>query len=81
MPANIENAQRFLETQWSSINTNKIKGINAELRLESYLNTSVIRELDEYLIPNKYCNIKKSFSVLLSSYLTTPYFIIKRFFI
>lgn len=37
MPSNIFNAVNFLETQWPSINENKIKGILAEIRLKSFL--------------------------------------------
>jgi hypothetical protein len=51
MPNNIDKALRFLETQWSSINDNKLKGINAEIRFEHYLNTPAVRPLYEYLIP------------------------------
>jgi hypothetical protein len=51
MPENLESAIRFLETQWSSINQNKIKGINAEIRFERYLNSAAIRPLYDYIIP------------------------------
>jgi hypothetical protein len=37
MPNNLTTAIHFLETQWSSINDNKIKGILAELRFKSFL--------------------------------------------
>lgn len=51
MPNSLEFAIRFLETQWSSINQNKIKGINAEIRFEAYLNSHAIRPLFDYIIP------------------------------
>lgn len=51
MPANLENAIRFLETQWSSINTNKLVGIEAEVRFENHLNTSAIKGLYQFIIP------------------------------
>jgi hypothetical protein len=51
MPRNLEFAIQFLETQWSSINQNKIKGINAEIRFEAYLNSQLIRPLFDYIIP------------------------------
>lgn len=51
MPNSLEFAIRFLETQWSSINQNKIKGINAEIRFEAYLNSQAIRPLFDYIIP------------------------------
>lgn len=51
MPNNLELAICFLETQWSSITANKIKGINAEIRFEAYLNSPVIRPLFDYIIP------------------------------
>lgn len=38
MPSSIQQAINFLETQWSSINDNKIKGILAELAFKSFLN-------------------------------------------
>lgn len=50
MPNNIDTAIKFLETQWSSINENKIKGINAELRFEEYLITQLHNNY-QYLIP------------------------------
>lgn len=37
MPDSIYAAINFLETQWSSINQNKLKGILAELRLKAFL--------------------------------------------
>lgn len=37
MPATHSQAVNFLETQWSSINQNKIKGIVAEVRLKGFL--------------------------------------------
>lgn len=39
MPATLAQALAFLETQWSSINENKVKGIEAEVRFKIYLNT------------------------------------------
>jgi len=39
MPSSSSLAINFLETQWSHINANKLKGIAAELRFESHLNT------------------------------------------
>ncbi|HEY3372389.1 MAG TPA: hypothetical protein VGK10_16155 [Prolixibacteraceae bacterium] len=51
MPRNLEHALQFLETQWSSINQNKLKGINAENRFDSYLNSAAIRPLFDYIIP------------------------------
>jgi hypothetical protein len=38
MPSSIQHAINFLETQWSSINDNKIKGIAAELAFKDFLN-------------------------------------------
>lgn len=40
MPATISDAVLFLETQWPSINQNKVKGILAEVRLKSFLLSS-----------------------------------------
>lgn len=40
MPSSIDHAIMFLETQWSSINKNKINGILAELRLKDFLTTN-----------------------------------------
>ncbi|MET3930580.1 hypothetical protein ABIE51_002467 [Lysobacter sp. OAE881] len=40
MPATLSEAVNFLETQWSSINQNKIKGILAEVRLKRFLTTN-----------------------------------------
>lgn len=37
MPSNINDAISFLETQWSNINENKLKGIEAEVRFRSWL--------------------------------------------
>lgn len=37
MPSSIDGAIRFLETQWSSINENKLKGIKAEVDFRGYL--------------------------------------------
>lgn len=37
MPATLTQAVNFLETQWSSINANKVKGIAAEVRLKAFL--------------------------------------------
>ncbi|WP_111307137.1 hypothetical protein [Confluentibacter sediminis] len=51
MPNNRENAIRFLETQWSSINTNKVIGIEAEVRFENHLNTAPLRSLYQFIIP------------------------------
>lgn len=51
MPQDIDIAIQFLETQWSSINQNKIKGIEAELRLEAYLGTQAIRQHYDHIIP------------------------------
>lgn len=51
MPRDIDYALRFLETQWSSINQNKLKGINAEVRLDAYLNSPAIRPMFDYIIP------------------------------
>ena len=42
MPSSIQQAINFLETQWSSINDNKIKGILAELAFKSFLNEQAI---------------------------------------
>lgn len=39
MPKDRQQALAFLETQWSSINDNKVKGIEAELRFKEYLKT------------------------------------------
>lgn len=51
MPRDIESAIQFLETQWSSITANKLKGINAEIRFEAYLNSPAIRPMFDYIIP------------------------------
>lgn len=51
MPKDLDTAIKFLETQWSSITVNKLKGIKAEIRLEEYLNSSMIRHLFNYIIP------------------------------
>jgi hypothetical protein len=51
MPNNRENAIRFLETQWSSINANKVKGIEAEVRFENHLNTAAMSGLYQFIIP------------------------------
>lgn len=40
MPSSRVQATQFLETQWSSITENKIKGILAELRFRNYLDTN-----------------------------------------
>ena len=37
MPSNINDALKFIGTQWSNINQNKIKGVIAELKLKEYL--------------------------------------------
>jgi hypothetical protein len=37
MPNSLVNALHFLETQWSSINQNKVKGILSEVRFKTYL--------------------------------------------
>jgi hypothetical protein len=37
MPSSLSLAINFLQTQWSSINNNKLKGILAEIRLKEYL--------------------------------------------
>ncbi len=37
MPSSLQQAIKFLETQWSSINENKIKGIVSEIRLKEFL--------------------------------------------
>lgn len=51
MPRDLDHAIQFLETQWSSINLNKIKGINAEIRFEAYLNSPAVSPLFDYIIP------------------------------
>ncbi len=51
MPSSLTRAVNFLETQWSSINANKLKGIAAELRFEEYLQSAAIRSLYQYIIP------------------------------
>ncbi len=51
MPSNIKSAINFLETQWSSVTENKIKGIKAEIRLENYLYSADISPLIDYIIP------------------------------
>ncbi|MGN2271670.1 hypothetical protein [Priestia megaterium] len=48
MPLNREQAIEFLETQWSSINDNKERGILAEIRFMNYLNS--VPTLYDYLI-------------------------------
>jgi hypothetical protein len=40
MPLNRDQALSFLQTQWSSINENKIKGITAELAFKDFLRTN-----------------------------------------
>lgn len=42
MPSTISEAIKFLETQWSSINDNKINGILAEIRLKNFLTANKI---------------------------------------
>lgn len=42
MPPSRQQAINFLETQWSSINDNKIKGIVAELAFKSFLNEQAV---------------------------------------
>lgn len=42
MPSSRQQAINFLETQWSSINDNKIKGIVAELAFKSFLSQQAI---------------------------------------
>ncbi|MCL6453742.1 MAG: hypothetical protein K6T78_09000 [Alicyclobacillus sp.] len=49
MPASLNDAILFLETQWSSINENKTKGVLAEIRFTDYLNS--LSSLFEYQIP------------------------------
>lgn len=51
MPANLNTALNFLETQWSSITENKTKGVLAEIRFISYLNTASVLPLYDYIIP------------------------------
>lgn len=51
MPQNLETAIQFLETQWSSTNDNKIKGIQAEWRFEQYLRSPEISSLFRFIIP------------------------------
>lgn len=51
MPSTPGLAIDFLETQWSSINDNKLKGIAAEIRLEHHLNLPLNRLLYDYIIP------------------------------
>lgn len=59
MPANKEDAIRFLETQWSSINENKIKGIKAETEFRQYLEANNIHFIPGgwILIPGKNTNV------------------------
>ena len=42
MPATLSCALNFLETQWSHVNENKIKGILAELSLRDFLESQDI---------------------------------------
>ena len=51
MPRNINLALNFLETQWSSINDNKAKGVIAEIRLKEYLGLENITRLYSQVIP------------------------------
>jgi hypothetical protein len=51
MPKSPNQAISFLETQWSGINQNKIKGIKSEIRLEQYLASDPIRTLYRSIIP------------------------------
>lgn len=51
MPSSRNLCINFLETQWSSITPNKIKGIEAEIRLEQHLNSVPLNQLYEFLIP------------------------------
>lgn len=51
MPRDLETGIQFLETQWSSINQNKLKGIIAEIRFNNYLNSPAIRSQFDYIIP------------------------------
>ena len=45
MASNINQAINFLETQWSSINENKAKGVLAEIRFIDYLSSTQLRPL------------------------------------
>ncbi len=55
MPRTREEAINFLETQWSSINDNKLKGIHAEISFKSYLHENNVHYLPGgwILIPGK----------------------------
>ncbi|RNI32235.1 hypothetical protein EFA69_02600 [Rufibacter immobilis] len=65
MPSNLNTAIDFLETQWSSINDNKLKGINAEIRLEAYLKSPLIKDLYRYIIPGGWIIAPGSNAVLM----------------
>ena len=60
MPADIETAIHFLETQWSSINENKIKGIIAETGFRNYLRQNNIHFIPGgwILAPGKNINVE-----------------------
>lgn len=55
MPGNRDDAIRFLETQWSSINENKVKGIKAETEFTQYLESNNVHYISGgwILIPGK----------------------------
>lgn len=51
MPSSINQAINFLETQWSSINENKTKGVLAEIRFINYLYSTQVKPLYFQIIP------------------------------
>jgi len=51
MPTNRRVALNFLETQWSSINDNKAKGVIAEIRFKEYLRIEEVSRLYFQVIP------------------------------
>ncbi|OFC71381.1 hypothetical protein [Alteromonas confluentis] len=60
MPQTKQDALSFLETQWSSINDNKIKGIKAEAEFRQYLEDNEIHYIPGgwILTPGKNTNVK-----------------------
>lgn len=61
MPATLSDAIHFLETQWSSINDNKLRGILAEVRLKDFLIANEVHFVPGgwILTPGKYSLLNK----------------------
>ena len=60
MPSSIDGAIKFLETQWSSINDNKLKGIKAEVDFRDYLENKNVHYIPGgwILSPGKNTNVE-----------------------